>query len=179
MKIRTLSLLLFAVVTLSPDWILAGDYHPKTFAGLGFGFSSIGISADLHITQRYDRIVASVRYLHTEREVWPFAEPSVGAYDFNELGILVGYSFEGQRTLVTLEAGLGLDMVKRCYGVRETILGPEGKYETVETVIGYLFGSQLHARITRHFGVGAYPYLNLNEHKNYGGVNLEILIGQL
>ena len=70
-------------------------------------------------------------------------------------------------------------MGKRCYGIRETILGPEGEYETVETVIGYLVGSQFYVRITNHFGVGAYPYLNLNEHKNYGGVNLEILIGQL
>lgn len=70
-------------------------------------------------------------------------------------------------------------MGERSHRGRETLLGPEIEYEAIETVIGYIFGSQLYARITEHFSIGAYPYLNLNEHKNYGGVNLEILIGQL
>jgi hypothetical protein len=168
------------VVISSPCWILAGDYHPKTFVGLGVGASSLGVSLDAHISQRYDKILASVRYLHTVRTSGLFFPiPAEGSYKFNDLGILVGYSFEGQTTLLTIEAGLGLTMGERCHRGRETLFGPEIEYETVETVIGYVFGSQLYARITKHFGIGAYPYLNLNEHKNYGGINLEILIGQL
>ena len=108
-----------------------------------------------------------------------FPDPPEGSYKFSDLGILVGYSFEGETTLLTLEAGLSLTMGERCHRVRETFLGPELDYEAIENVIGYLFGSQFHVRVTEHFGIGAYPYVNLNEHKNYSGVNLEILIGEL
>ena len=180
MKIRTHSLLLFMVVILSPDWILAGDYHPRTFVGLGVGGSSLGLSWDAHITQRYDKIVVSVRYLSMVREsglLLPI--PAEDSYKFNDLGILVGYSFEGQKALLTIEAGLALAMGERCHRGRETLFGPEIEYETVETVIGYMLGSQLSVRITEHFGIGVYPYLNLNALKNYGGINLEILMGQL
>jgi hypothetical protein len=180
MKMRTLGLLLFMAVMLSPDRILAGDHDPRTFVGLGGGGSSLGVSLDAHITQRYHKMVASVRYFRAVRESGLFFPvPAEGAYKFDEVGILVGYSFEGQRTLLTVEAGLALTMGDRCHRGRETIFGPEIEYETVESVIGYVFGSQLCARLTEHFGIGAYPYLNLNEHKNYGGVNLEIVIGQL
>lgn len=178
MKIRTFGLLLFIMVMLSPKWILAGNYHPKTFVGLGAGKSSLGVSLDAHITQRYDRIVGSVRYLHQVKNSW-LIFPDKGGYKFNEVGILLGYSFEGQTTLLTIEAGLGLTMGGRGHRGRDTILGPEIEYETIETVIGCIFGSQLYARLTEHFGIGAYPYLNLNEHKNYGGVNIEILMGRL
>jgi hypothetical protein len=180
MKIRALSLLLFMVVILSPDWILAGDYQPRTFVGLGVGGSSLGASVDVHITQRYDKIVASVRYLHAERELWSlFPNPAEGSYKFSDLGILVGYSFEGQETLLTIEAGLSLTMGERSHRGRETLLGPEIEYEAIENVIGYLLGSQLYVRITEHFGIGSYPYMNFNEHKNYGGINFEIVMGQL
>jgi hypothetical protein len=180
MKIRALSLALFMGVILSPDRMLAGDYHPRTFVGLGVGASSLGASADIHITQRYDKIVASVRYLRTQKELWSlFPDPAEGSYKFGELGVLVGYSFEGQTTLLTIEAGLSLTMGERCHRGRDTILGPEIEYEAIENVIGYIFGSQLRLRLTEHFGIGAYPYLNLNEQKDYGGVNIEIAMGDL
>ncbi len=168
------------VVILSPYWALAGDYQTKTFVGLGVGGSSLGTSLDAHITARHGKIVASVRYLYTVKEFWPFLpDPEEGSYKFNDFGLLFGYAFEGQTTLLTIEAGLGMTVGKRCHKGRDTLLGPETEYEPLETVIGLIFGSQLNMRLTEHFGIGAYPYLNLNKHENFGGINLEILIGQL
>lgn len=175
MNIAKLYFLQIIIIVLLTSETLAEDDHLRTHVGIGLGGSTHGITTDVHLTQRYNRITASFRYIHTEDEFLAiFPESDIS--NFDELGILVGYSFSRKRILFTTEIGLSLTKGECFHVETDTTDRFTSKYESV---IGFAFGSQVCIKLSKHFGIGAYPYINLNEHKNYAGVNFEFFIGQI